>query len=422
MRNTSITVVALAVWVSIAASTPAGAEPPAQSAAPPAASGYWSLWAGCWILTDEATDEGDTPMARLFGLPAPRTGGDAPARVCVTSDAPAAATLTTTMGDRPVLTETIVADATERPLTDLDCRGWQRNEWSARGPRLYASAEVTCGDHAVRRVSGLSMMMAGPTWIDIQMIESDGQKSLRVRRYRRAPDPVGTITTPARRAAAQGLNRRLSIADVTEASSKVAPEAIQAALIELKSGFDLKSQQLIELDRAGVSRGVIDLMVALSYPQRFVVDRPVSGGGGVASWGAFDAFDPAWQYYGHPYLWTSLYAPFGYRYWGYYDNYYFNGPGFVRINPGGGTGSDTIEPSGDGRVVDGRGYTRVRRADPVTDVATGDGRGWGSHSTGSSNGGSSGSGSGSSGVSTGGYSGGGAGGGRTAQPRPPGGY
>ena len=416
MRKTSI---AVAVFVALVGFLGVPGVAAAQTATP-VAGGHWDLWAGCWILTDETTDDADTPMARLFGMPAPRTGGDAPARVCVTTDSPTTVTMTTNMGDRPVLTETIVADGTQRPMTDSECRGWQRNEWSARGPRLFATAEVTCGNQAPRKVSGLSLMVAGPTWIEIQLIESDGQKNLRVRRYRRAPDPVGTIGNPARRAA-QGLSRRLTIADVTEAHAKVAPEALQAALIELKSGFDLKSRQLLELDRAGVSRGVIDLMVALSYPQRFVVDRPVSSGGGVASWGDFDAFDPAWAYYGHPYLWTSLYAPFGYRYWGYYDNYYFNGPGFVII-PGGGTGGGEIEPSGHGRVVDGLGYTRIRRSDP--DPVNGGGSGGGS-STSSTQGGSSGNGGSSGGVSSGGYSGGsggGGGGGRTAQPRPPGGY
>jgi hypothetical protein len=78
--------------------------------------------------------------------------------------------------------------------------------------------------------------------------------------------------------------------------------------------------------------------------------------------------------------------------------------------------------SGDGRVVDGRGYTRIRRnePDPAIRVSNADGNGGrGSSSTGSGNSGSS---AGTSGVSSGGYSSGGAsgGGGRTAVPRPPG--
>ena len=43
------------------------------------------------------------------------------------------------------------------------------------------------------------------------------------------------------------LGLRLSVADVKEASQKVAPEALQAALVELKSGFDLNGKRLVEL-------------------------------------------------------------------------------------------------------------------------------------------------------------------------------
>ena len=207
---------------------------------------------------------------------------------------------------------------------------------------------MTCGTQSPRKVSGLSMMIAGPTWIDIQMIEADGQKNIRVRRYRRAPDAPG-----ARRPdVARPLLSRLTFPDVKEASAKVAPEAMQALLLELKGGFDLNSKRLIELADAGVSRGVIDLMVALSFPQRFVVDRPRRPAGARASVavaaavrGAFDDFDQSWPFYASPYLFTSYYAPFGYRYWGYYDNRYFTGPGFVVINPNPGGGGGVSNPS-----------------------------------------------------------------------------
>lgn len=190
-----------------------------------------------------------------------------------------------------------------------------------------------------------------------------------------------------------------------EANGKVAPETLQAALVELKSGFDLNSQRLIELDQAGIPDSVIDLMVALSFPKRFVVEKNTSGSGG--SWGV-SGFDSMWPYFTEPYVYTSYYAPFGYRYWGYYDSYYFQGPGFVIVNP-----EPSIQPSGDGRVVDGRGYTRVRRSDPdPSGRPSGSGSGGGTASAGasSSNGG---------GVSSSGYSGRGGGGDRTAQPRPP---
>jgi hypothetical protein len=423
------TIVTLALGLTIGALAPTSAV--ADQAAPRPAENLWDLWAGCWTLTDETTDDGSATIARLLGLPAPKTKGPEPAKVCVTTDGARTATLATTLGDRPALTETVIADGAQHPLADADCKGWQRAEWSTLGPRLFASAETACGTQSPRKVSGLSMMIAGPTWIDIQMVEADGQKNIRVRRYRRAADAPGA----RRPTSSRPLLSRLTFPEVKEASAKVAPEAMQALLLELRGGFDLNSKRLIELADAGVSRGTIDLMVALSFPQKFVVDRPsssgwsssVGGGGGGGSWG-FDDFDQSWPFYASPYLFTSYYAPFGYNYWGYYDNRYFTGPGFVVINPnpGSGGGVSNPEPSGTGRVVVGLGYTRVRRNVPEP---SNNGSGISGFSTASSSGSSSGSGSSGSnsgGVSSSGYSGGSSGsssggGERTAQPRPPGG-
>ncbi len=410
----TITSLALTVGLMFFASTASASGSGSSASQSGAVETHWAPWFGCWQLTEESVDDGSSTIARLLGLPAPTTSANADAIVCVTPAVATGATMTTLVNGRTVLTETIVADGAQKPLAEPDCRGWQRAEWSAFGARLFASAEIACADQAPRKVSGMAMMIAGPTWIDIQMIESQAQKSLRVRRYRRAADQKQALTPPlvARQAASMPLGLKLSLADVKEASAKVAPEALQAALLELKSGFDLNGERLVELDRAGVSRGVIDLMVALSFPERFVVERPT--GGAASSW-SYGGFDQMWPYYTHPYYFTSYYAPFGYRYWGYYDPYYFQGPGFVIVDPGRGM-SNSPQPSGEGRVVDGRGYTRVRRSEPETFTGrvNGNGSGWSTAAGGSSNSG------GSSGVSSSGYSGGGGGGERTAQPRPPG--
>jgi hypothetical protein len=321
------------------------------------------------------------------------------------------------------LTETIVADGTEKPLSEPECRGWQRAEWSTLGARLFARAEITCTGQTPRKVSELSLMISGPTWIDIQLVETDGRKNLRVRRYRRAADQrhAGSLPPPARGTAAIPLSPRLSIAEVKEAAIKVEPETLQAALVELGRGFDLNGKELIELDKAGVPDSVTDLMVALTFPQRLVIERSTRSGGYSSGWSG--GFDELWPYFTHPYFYTSYYAPFGYRYWGHYDSYYFGGPGFVTVNPGETT--PTAQPSGEGRVVDGLGYTRVRRNEPVPSSSgrARDGSGGSSTASTSGSSGSSNSGSssgGSSGVSSSGYSGGGGDGGRTAQPRPPG--
>ena len=66
---------------------------------------------------------------------------------------------------------------------------------------------------------------------------------------------------------------RWSIEDVIEASGKLPAEAVQAALSEVHHGFDMNKKTLVALDEGGVDESVIDLMVALTYPKRFVVER-----------------------------------------------------------------------------------------------------------------------------------------------------
>lgn len=387
------------------------AVPVSAQQAAPAAPGdpRWAPWWGCWQLVTETVQDPETIADAAVALG--QTRANAGALVCVTPAANTGATMTTLVNDLPVLTETVVADGSRQTLTEPDCQGWHRAEWSNLGARLFAEAEITCANQPARSVSGLTMMMAGPSWLDVQVIANEGRKSLRVRRYRRAASQkhAGIPLSGPRQASAMPLGLRLSIPDVIEANGKVVPEALQAALVEVKRGFDLNRKRLLELDEAGVPDSIVDLMVALSFPKRFVVERNTSGGGGY--WGT-SGFDSMWPYYSDPFFYTSYYAPFGYRYWGYYDPFYFQGPGFVVVDPN----ATPTQASGDGRVVDGRGYTRVRRSEPegVNGRANG-----GETSSAGSDSGSSGSSSG--GVSSSGYSGGGGGGERTAQPRPPGG-
>jgi hypothetical protein len=67
------TIVTLALGLTIGALAPTSAV--ADQAAPRPAENLWDLWAGCWTLTDETTDDGSATIARLLGLPAPKTKG-----------------------------------------------------------------------------------------------------------------------------------------------------------------------------------------------------------------------------------------------------------------------------------------------------------------------------------------------------------
>jgi hypothetical protein len=378
----------------------------------------WSRWAGCWELVVENAGEGAPTPPTTGRSPRSQPRDPSQPQVCVEATASGGATFTTKVGTQTPIVQTVVADGKDRPITEDGCTGTQRAEWSADGLRLFARAELTCkGDQGTRRVSGLAMLGPDGKWTDVQSVDVGGRESFRVRHYRRAANGVTPVPTIAATA--------LTLDDVKEASAKVSPRAIEAALVETRASFTLTSRRLLDLQAAGVPASVVDLMVALSYPDRFVIEKSA------AVDRAFvpvidDPLSPGWGF-GHDFFgfYSPLYgafspyyySPFAYRYGGFYPFYY--GGGYI-IDGGGSSGGNVNDrPSGQGRVVDGQGYTRVRPRDNEPAVAN---PGGGSTASSSGGGGSS-SGGGSSGggsVSTSGFSGGGGGGGdggRTAQPR-----
>jgi hypothetical protein len=380
----------------------------------------WTPWLGCWDLVLENAREGPPAIDSARERPRSSPTDSARPRVCVERAPTGGATFRTTIGTQNAISQTLVADGTDHPITDSDCQGTQRAEWSRNGLRLYVRAELTCkGDPGKRRVSGFAMLGPNASWTDVQAIEAGGRETYRVRRYRRVD--AATLTAGSTRGAA------LTLDDVKEATGKVSPPALEAALVETNASFRLDSQRLIDLADAKVPERVIDLLVALSYPKRFVVETtradrgPVAfdndpflfGFGSPLGYDPFGFSSPLYGYYS-PYF----YSPFAYSYARGYNPFYFDG-GYVVIDGGGGGGGRPNQPSGSGRVVDGQGYTRVRPREPDAIVTS---RPGGGTSAGSGDSGSSSSSSGSSGsssVSSGGFSSGASSGdtGRTAQPR-----
>ena len=312
----------------------------------------WEPWLGCWNLAVDNLRPREAPEVAAGAAPRPATAIDSAPRVCVsrTSDG---ARFETTVGPQTAIDQTIVADAAAHPVNDGECSGTQRSEWSKNGLRLYSSAEIRCkGDAGLRSVSGLSLIAPNGNWLDIQAVRIGDRETVRVKRYSRAPDSPGAARPNV-------AGSRLTLDEVKEAGSKVSSGALEAALIETLAGFDLNSRRVMDLASAGVPEPVIDLVIALSYPDRFVIQRVAQVAPSGQTTYARDPFmigpfsTPFFYdgyYYGSPYF----YEPFGYR--GYAVFGY--GPTFVVDGVDAGdrpSGSAT----GTGRVVNGMGYTRV---------------------------------------------------------------
>ena len=393
----------------------------------------WLPWVGCWRLWEEQVERA---AGRADEFPE-RT------MVCVSPTADNVGVLLSASATGQTLAQrTLIADGTQRDVTDGDCQGWEQRAWSSDGHRLFTRAELRCEAPTLRRTSGVSFFSTNSNWIDIQLVKVGDREHLEIRRYtpideterllllERQDDPITATERQELLNSAQAsqVNPRtirelrqvstasLNLSNVREALLLADTQVVEAMLTETEPRLDLNAQTLIELDNAGIDGSVIDLLVALAYPERFVVERRSSDGGygGFRRFGSYSSYDPIWYHGLYPYYVT----PLGYGGWlsGYSPYFYPDyGNPFISIRDDGG-GSQTNP-----RIIEDRGYTRVApRAINRNSGGAVSGRGMSPGSTGSSAPRSRGGGGG--GVSSGGYSRGGGGGGddsggRTAVPR-----
>lgn len=382
----------------------------------------WHPWLGCWQLWEEQLD----PSA----LTETRTASDETAAlldrtsVCVRPGSSESEVDLTAVARNQVLVErTLVADGTRREIQEPECVGWEQSEWSFDGRRLFTHAELRCGDDTPRTITGVSLLTSSSVWVDIQVVDFETRQLVEVRRY--TPVGAGREATWLDPGTARGVDpndirqaRResaapLDLRDIEEASRKTTPRVVETLLVETEPRLPLDSETLIALDNAGISGGVIDLLVGLSYPDHFVVERrDRSGSWSSRPFSGFGGFhDPMWYDRYYPYYIT----PLGHYSWGRgYNPYLFGAVAtpFVVV-------PTTLENDvGRARAVDGQGYTRVapRVTTPRVAMPRGGSASPGGYTSGGNSGGGTSSGTGSGG-SSGGASRGGTSSGRQAVPR-----
>ena len=134
----------------------------------------------------------------------------------------------------------------------------------------------------------------------MQLVEGGPNRTVRVQRYRRAADQTladGTRALPPVTAATRPFAAEevaWNVEDVVEASSKVPGEAVQAAIAESRNHeFVMSKKNLLALSNAGVAEPVIDLMIGIAFPSKFVVESrggTSSGTAGISMGGGY--YDP----------------------------------------------------------------------------------------------------------------------------------
>jgi uncharacterized membrane protein YgcG len=356
----------------------------------PSSDARWTPFLGCWSLVE---DELRRP---LLGDPAEEAADaaeeDRPLGLVCLAPEGDGVRLQTYSGDEDFLEETLTADGRERDSSRGRCRGSQQLDWSKDASLLFTRSELTCEEGRTRSITGISLLTSASTWVEIESIGTGDGRAVLIRRFRAVSEEVSRLRIPslseeqfrdAVEARLRIASNPMSLEDVIEASARVAPEVVEASILERGGRFPIDGESLVRLSDASVPPSVIDLMVALSFPEEFAVERASDGGAG---WG-YSGYDP---FFDSAFAYPYYFAPFGYYYW------YAPWSPIYGVPPGGTPGATV------GRVVEGRGYTRVTRAEPFD---SGERR---AHRRGESGGSDSGSSSGSSSssgsVSRGGYS------------------
>lgn len=312
----------------------------------------WLPWLGCWAPS------------------ADNTGVDL---VCVQpSEQAGAVELLRVVEGAVASREVLWADGRRHDTSRESCEGWEEGHFSADGRRLFTRGEYVC-EGMTQQVAGVIAMASSVAWIDVRTAGMGGENVAWVQRYHAAPaaevEAAGFGDILGERAWAVATARMvaahtLDVDDLIEASGALPPEAVEALVAERQDRFELTSDDLIRMADAGVADDVIDVAIAVSYPERFqlrtdqdqVAVSALDTGSLRRRWTRPAAFmGPA--FYDPFYMPWSLRYGYGYRSWYGWDPYGYGWsyggyrPTVVVV--------DQVERD-HGRVVNGRGYTRGR--------------------------------------------------------------
>ncbi len=251
--------------------------------------------------------------------------------------------------------EPFVADGLTRPIERDGCHGKESARFSDDRLRLYTASDIACPGEAPRRSTGIISMTGGAEWLDVRAIEVNGATTAWSQRYRRTDSRVlvdlGLVdaNAPADRFALRGIgfaSPQVTVDHVIDASRNVDGETVTGWLAEMGQEFaDLDAEDLIRMEDGGVPATVIDLVVAVSFPEHFAFEAEEDR----------DRRTGRHGYWGTPFYYGSYYRGWGYGRYGYYGRYggYYT-PVVVTVDPDRRSG---------GGVVAGKGYRSPRNTD-----------------------------------------------------------
>jgi len=321
----------------------------------------WLPWVGCWQPLDSLGARNDEVPMTCFRPVQGQAGVE----------------MLSVQGAEITSHRMVLADGQGHHEERDGCSGTTRAEFSSDGQRVFTTADLTCEGGVERRTTGIMSLTRPNHWLDVKSLDVGDQSTPWVERYAQASpsrvrgagledlaDNQGIAISVAKMAAISPID----INDVIEASKLVDPAAVQAWVAERHDPFQLDAKQLLRMSDAGVPSDVIDVMVAVTYPQRFHLGGPPNVRTTEATpQRVAQAYAPRSRFRGcDPFFWDPFCYGYGYGYYGSNYGYgLYGGYPFYGGYGGWGYGGYTpiviqVQPNDNppehGRVVRGRGY------------------------------------------------------------------
>jgi len=316
----------------------------------------WAAFVGCWEPVAGPDLDGEAVDEPAEGL------------LCIRPEGRGVEMFTVVAGTVET-SDLLVADGSPRTVQGDGCEGWESVTFSSDGRRAFTRSEYTCGALA-QTGTGVLALVSPTEWVDVRALEVDGERTSWVQRYalvgggraaREGLEDPGFGMEAAARAARFVAHHGVGFPQIEEAALTVDAEAVAGWLAYHPGGLEPTADDLERLADAGVPGEVIDVVVAVSYPETFQVDPEADfeASRRDASTGyAGDGYRSR-AYYGgfRPYGFRSFGFGFGYGAPGLFFGPRYGHPGYWGYR----RGPVVIErraPDRGGRAVPGRGYTR----------------------------------------------------------------
>ena len=315
-------------------------------------------WLGTWTAMDVTPASGTTVLEI-------RPGSDGRGFDITTKDA-----------DQPV-SENIIPDGVSRPVKSQNCKGTSTYQWEKQAGVLLGTSDMVCQGEVAYNIFTLKMMTSADRMTDILVIKTSDQTRLAVRRFafgKESSSAGDFFQTQESLVLRTALAAPWDLDKIISLSKTVEPVVLEAALLEKNLQVKLDAKSLKKMKSTGISDSLIDLLVALSAPDKFKIEKNDQI--------AVEAASPKPQNneaypYSYRMEYPYYYGYYGYYPWSYYWSYYspfwwgypiYTYPGSIVVgggssgSGGGGGGNSTGGGSAgysDGRLSSGSGYVQV---------------------------------------------------------------